>query len=393
MTESDYSFTPKNTIFENRDALLEDWTPNKLVGRDDELQRYHNALQPVIEGESPSNIFLYGKSGVGKTAATRYLLNQLKSDANNIDEIDLHTVEINCDGLNTSYQLAVRIVNELREPQNQISNTGYPTASIYEFLWRELDKQGGTFLIVLDEIDHIQDDSILYKLPRARSNGDIEKARLGVVGISNDLNFRDTLNSKVKSSLCEKEVSFSAYDAFELEKVLEQRVEVAFNDDILENAVIKKCAAYGAKDSGDARQALDLLLESGDVARENESEKLLIDHVDTARRRLQTDRVMEGVSNLSIQAKYITWGLTNLSENDQTPARTEEVKKAYDEVCDLEGADPISPRAVRDHLSELATLGIVESSEINDGRSGGKYKEHELAQPESVVREGISELG
>lgn len=77
----DFSFTPNDAIFENREALLEEWTPDSLVGRDKELTRYHAALQPVINNETPSNVFLYGKSGVGKTAATRYLLRTLERDA------------------------------------------------------------------------------------------------------------------------------------------------------------------------------------------------------------------------------------------------------------------------------------------------------------------------
>jgi len=256
---SDITFSPTSTIFEQREALLEEWTPEELVGRDEELQKYHAALQPVINNETPSNIFLYGKSGVGKTAATRYLLSALERDAADVDGLDLSTVEVNCDGLNSSYQAAVAIVNTLRDPANQISNTGYPQASVYQFLFDALDDLGGTVLIILDEVDHIEDDSLLYKLPRARSNGDISEAKLGVIGISNDLDFRNQLSSKVRSSLCEKEVSFSAYNANELQLVLKQREAVAFQDDVLDDGVIEMCAAYGAKDSGDARQALDLL--------------------------------------------------------------------------------------------------------------------------------------
>jgi cell division control protein 6 len=77
----DFEFKPIASIFKNRDALTEQWTPDELVGRDEELREYHNALQPVIENEIPSNIFLYGKSGVGKTAATRFLLERLQRDA------------------------------------------------------------------------------------------------------------------------------------------------------------------------------------------------------------------------------------------------------------------------------------------------------------------------
>ena len=389
---SEFGFQPTGRIFTEREALLEEWTPDRLVGRDTELRAYHAALQPVIEGETPSNIFLYGKSGVGKTAATRFLLGQLARDANEVDGVDLHTIEINCDGLNTSYQTAVRLVNELRSPESRISNTGYPQSSVYQFLFQELDELGGTVLIVLDEVDHIDDDSLLYKLPRARSNGDVENARLGVIGISNDLRFRNQLNSKVRSSLCEKEVSFAAYDADELREVLRQREAVAFHDGVVDEGVIHACAAYGAKDSGDARQALDLLLESGDIARERNAETVTEDHVQEARKRLQTDQVVQGIANYPRHGKLVLLALTVLAEQEQTPARTRDVRPAYEEVCSQEGTDPISNRAVREYLSELETLGIVSSTERNKGKGGGKYKLHSLAQSPESVRRGLTDL-
>ncbi|QFU82931.1 orc1/cdc6 family replication initiation protein [Natronorubrum aibiense] len=389
---SDFSFKPTGSIFKEREALLEEWTPDELVGRDEELRQYHAALQPVIEGETPSNIFLYGKSGVGKTAATRFLLQLLERDAGKVDGLELHTVEINCDGLNSSYQTAVALVNELRDPANQISNTGYPQASVYQFLFDELDALGGTVLIVLDEVDHIRDDSLLYKLPRARSNGDVTAARLGVIGISNDLDFRNQLSSKVRSSLCEKEVSFSAYDATELCEVLRQREAVAFEDDVLDDGVIEMCAAYGAKDSGDARQALDLLLESGDIARETNAELVTEAHVREARERLQTDQVVEGISNYSMHGQLVLWALTILEERGQTPARTRDVREPYEMLCEREGNDPVSDRAVREYLAELETLGIISSTQVNRGKGGGKYKQHELDQSVSSVKAGLSEL-
>jgi len=67
---ADITFTPDDSLYRDRDKLSEDYTPDEIVGRDEEIERYHTALQPVINGEDPNNIFLYGKTGVGKTAVT-----------------------------------------------------------------------------------------------------------------------------------------------------------------------------------------------------------------------------------------------------------------------------------------------------------------------------------
>ncbi|MFC6736584.1 AAA family ATPase, partial [Halolamina salina] len=255
----DISFSPDDSLYRDRDRLSEEYTPTELVGRDDEIARYHTALQPVINNEDPNNIFVYGKTGVGKTAVTRYLLEQLEADAGTY-EVDLTTVELNCEGLTSSYQVAINLVNKLRPPGESISNTGHPMHEVLSQLWDALEGIGGTVLIVLDEVDNIGgDDTLLYQLPRARSNGNVEAARVGVIGISNDLAFRENLRAEVKSSLAEVNIRFPPYDAGELEQVLAQRADAAFYDDALAAEVVPLCSAYGAKDGGDARKALDLL--------------------------------------------------------------------------------------------------------------------------------------
>lgn len=83
-------------------------------------------------------------------------------------DLDLSIISLNCESLNSSYQVAVNLVNRIRAPEDQISKTGHPQYEIYEFLWRELDALGGTVLLVLDEVDNIgESDSILYQIPRA----------------------------------------------------------------------------------------------------------------------------------------------------------------------------------------------------------------------------------
>jgi len=384
-------FERDTEIYRDRDALREDYQPEELVGRDDELATYRTALQPVINGEQPNNVFLYGKTGVGKTAATRFLLSHLEADAAQYDDIDLTVVTLNCDGLTSSYQIATRLVNEFRDEGSRISTTGYPRASVYEMLWNELDDCGGTVLVVLDEVDHVEDDSILYQLPRARANDNLSEAKIGIIGISNDFSFREDLSPKVRSSLCEQEIHFPAYDASDLQMILEQRVSVAFHDDVLEPGVIPLCAAYGAKDAGDARQSIDLLMKAGDLARDEDTQTVTEDHVERGRRELERGRIKEGITGLTQHGHLVLYALLTLDLEGEAPVRSRDVRPRYTRFTEMADRDPLVPRRMRDHLSELAMLGIVSVTERNEGRRGGTYREYAIDMDVDLLLDAIDD--
>jgi cell division control protein 6 len=384
-------FERDTEIYRDRDALREDYQPEELVGRDDELATYRTALQPVINGEQPNNVFLYGKTGVGKTAATRFLLSHLEADAAQYEDIDLTVVTLNCDGLTSSYQIATRLVNEFRDEGSRISTTGYPRASVYEMLWNELDDCGGTVLVVLDEVDHVEDDSILYQLPRARANDNLSEAKIGIIGISNDFSFREDLSPKVRSSLCEQEIHFPAYDASDLQMILEQRVSVAFHDDVLEPGVIPLCAAYGAKDAGDARQSIDLLMKAGDLARDEDTQTVTEDHVERGRRELERGRIKEGITGLTQHGHLVLYALLTLDLEGEAPVRSRDVRPRYTRFTEMADRDPLVPRRMRDHLSELAMLGIVSVTERNEGRRGGTYREYAMDMDVDLLLDAIDD--
>ncbi len=190
----------------------------------------------------------------------------------------------------------------------------------------------------------------------------------------------------MKSSLCQKEIFFGTYDAGELRAVLRQRARIAFADDALDDGVIPLCAAYGRKQSGDAREALDLLRAAGDIARNEGREHVQEADVEEGRDRVQREEVIEGVRTLHDHSHYALYALCTLAEEDATPARTRNVYTRYKQVCQMEMSDPLTSRRVRDFLQELAMLGALNIKEQNKGMSGGQYYEFELAhQIESML--------
>lgn len=386
----EFDFTPGNFPFEDRNTLLDDYTPEEIVGRDDELHEYHAALQPAIDGSQPDNIFLFGKTGVGKTAATRFLLDRLEKGGQQ-HSVDITTKMLNCDGLDTSYRIAVEFVNTFRSGDEKISETGHPRSKVYDLMWETFDELGGVIILVLDEIDHLQDDSLLYQLSRARENQLLNNSRVSIVGISNDLSYRDRLSPKVRSSLCERSINFSAYNANELREVLKQRKSTAFQDGALNEGVISLCAAYGAQESGDARKALDLLLKAGDVTQEASAEMVAADHVRKGRDILQREAVTGGIRGLNEQERLLLYSVTSFEAESGTPVRSRRVYERYQQFCQNIFSDALTSRWMHDHLDEMEMLGLVEIDKRNEGSSGGQYKTIVLDQDVEMVVKALKE--
>lgn len=376
------------TIFAEKSVLTEAHQPDEILERDDEIETYSNALQDILFGRPPDNVFLYGKAGLGKTAVTRYMMEELQAEVENRPDADnLSVHEMNCNG-RTLFVVVRQLVNELLpETASPFPKRGLGTGDAFEELYDQLDRIGGTHLFVFDEIDHLDDvNTLLYELPRARSNGHIENAEIGIIGISNNYTFRQSLSPKVKDTLLESEISFSPYDAGELRTILRSRAEQAFIDGVCDQSATAKTAAIAAQDVGNARQAIDILRVGAETAERNGDERLTGEHIDEARTLVKRGRIQDKISDQTHHAQLILETLAKLEESGAVPARSKEILSEYETVADAHGVTPLSTlKSVQDHLSDLHMLGFLVRHERNEGRSGGLYYEYELDLDPSIV--------
>ena len=174
-------------------------------------------------------------------------------------------VHLNCEVIDTQYRVLAQISKCLLGPDETASDklrahipmTGWPTDQVYQELKNQLESHGGVLIIILDEIDKLvkkSGDETLYNLTRI--NADLKKSKVSMIGISNDLSFKDFLDPRVLSSLSEEELVFPPYNAPQLCDILQQRAEASFVENALDEGVIPLCAALAAQEHGDARRAL-----------------------------------------------------------------------------------------------------------------------------------------
>ena len=369
------------TIFTDKSVLSESYHPETILERDEEIEAYRHALKDVLFGREPENIMIYGKAGLGKTAVTRYMMDALVEEVSEREAAtELFVHKRNCNG-KTLFMIVRSLVNELLpDTASGFPKRGLGTGDAFDELYSQLDRVGGTHLFVFDEIDHLEDsNTLLYELSRAPSNDHIKDACIGIIGISNNYTFRKSLSSKVRDTLRETEISFSPYDASELQSILRTRADRAFVDDAVDRSAITSAAAFAAQDAGNARQAIDLLRVGGEVAEKQGDRKLVDDHIEEASTIVKRGRLENRIRDQTDHAQYILEAIAILEGDGETPVRSKAIQACYEEVARANATDPLTTlKSIQEHLSELQMLGFLTRYERNEGRSGGVYYEYEI---------------
>lgn len=422
---SRYSST--SGIFEDEEVLREEYRPEALPEREDELDNLHMALSPAARGVGANNAFLYGKAGQGKTAAAKKELSELEYHAKEeSSDLDLTTLYLSCEShkISTSFKAAARIYMKLTGNDRP---TGYSTDTVMDMMFDAMNETGGTIIIVLDEIDMLgNDDRILYSLPRARAQGYVENhVYPSVIGISNDLQWRDNLSSKVKSSLYDDQILFSPYSAEQLQQILRRRAakafqkttlvpaeeaghevedlgksvqvdnsgqEYVFHSEVLTDDVIPLISAFAAQDKGDARQAIKYLRKAGEIADKNGNEQVDEDIVREAQSQVEKETVAEAMREMTIQAQIALAAVTVLEKAGDTPVRTKPVYGVYQNIADRLDAEKLVQRRMRDHLQELDMQGVVDSEKKAGGSVGGPAWHFELQVNEDIVIDVLNDV-
>ncbi|HLC73167.1 MAG TPA: ORC1-type DNA replication protein [Candidatus Nanoarchaeia archaeon] len=378
------SYLNKEPLFVDKKVLQSSYTPSTIPHREDQIKQIASILAPALKSEKPSNLFLYGKTGTGKTLTVKYVMEQMTEIARK-KEIGFGIYYINCKlkrVADTEYRLIAQIG---REFGLEIPATGLPTDEVYRLFMNYIKKSKKLIILILDEIDQLVEkagDEILYNLTRLST--ELKDSDISLIGISNDLKFTDNLDPRVRSSLSEEEIVFPPYNAIQLQDILRQRSKSAFRDGVISDGVIEKCAAYAAREHGDARRALELLRVAGELAERNNENVIKIKHIDEAEDKIDRDRILDTIKTQPKQIQATLLSILSFALSNKLPIFTGDVYNYYKEVCDKCGLKPLTQRRLSDIVAELDMLGIINAKVISKGRYG-RTREITLAIPSSNI--------
>ena len=140
-------------IIFNNTYLNEVYIPSNIIAREEQIRDLEFCLSPARCGQMPTNAWIYGRPGTGKTVTCKYVLRKFEKEAN------IRALFINCWENPTFFSVLDKMVKELRILGAEKLNSSFKFERLQNFL------KGKPLIVFLDEIDQPQNkerESILY---------------------------------------------------------------------------------------------------------------------------------------------------------------------------------------------------------------------------------------
>lgn len=376
------------SLIKNRDILHFNHIPNIIHHRDSEQEQVTQSLLPILKQSRPSNLLVYGKPGTGKTLVVRKILSKIEERVINSD-FQIKLVYTNSKEETTLYGLLVSFGRQLGLDEKKLPSSGLAISEVFKRLLRIITTNKTNVIFVIDEIDYLAQlvsktgKDILYQLTRA--NERLEAGSLTIVGISNDLTFKERLDPRVISTLGEEEIVFTNYSVEQIRRILENRIDEAFIPGSVTKPALNLCAAMAGREHGDARRAIDLMRVAGEMAERDQSDTVTEAHIRDASQKIEENKETAALKSYPLHEKLVIIAVMKASGSS-----TGEIYSAYKELSKAVRQNALTQRRVTQILSEIEMSGIISGRIIHQGIHG-RTKKFKLAVSSDMIKHTFSD--
>ena len=371
------------SLIQNREILHFTYIPDVIHHRDMEQKQVAQSLLPILKQSRPSNLLIYGKPGTGKTLVVRKVLAKIQKKVE-LSNFPIRLLYANSKQETTLYGLLVSFGRQLDLTDKDLPSAGLAISEVFKRLLKTINKNRLNAIFVIDEIDYLAQlvsktgKDVLYQL--TRSNELLIRGSLTLVGISNNLSFKENLDPRVISSLGEEEIVFTNYTVEQIHKILEERAEQAFVKGAVEEAALNLCAAMAGSEHGDARRAIDLLRVAGEIAEREQKNKVTEQQIRDASQKIEENKEVTALKTYPLHEKLVI-----LAVMRSAGSSTGEIYTSYKNLCTGVRQNHLTPRRITQILSEIEMSGIISSRIIHQGMHG-RTKKHKLTISADTVK-------
>lgn len=382
-------FERSAVIIRDRAKLSFDYVPEKLVGRESQMDSLAMLFAPVVSDGLSETAFITGPVGTGKTAtAKRFCMDMADHCAGKGIRMDY--VFVNCRQKSTEAGVLLQL---LRHYDPGFPDRGFSPAEMYRSLLGLIRKSASRLVIVLDEADVLikkGSGDLVYQLSRSNEEMGAVRTSVSLIMISQEY-ILDRLDDASRSSFKRANViRFPRYDREGLLAIVRARAEEAIVHEGADDDALSLIADI-ASEIGDARLAVELLDKSARIA---ESKTLGIITAEDVRE--SNDMSVSEFTKAKLESldrnRLLAMLAVSRSIKTRSSVTLAAAEKTYHIACEEFETPARKHTQFWTYIRDLEKLGFVVTTMVSD-ESGGRTKAISIRDiPAKTLSSMIEEL-